>query len=119
MDGVAANMQRYADIGIIVHITELDIACTTCGEVWTEAEKQLQAKVYTDLLNVCLQAENCRSYEVWGFTDKYSWLTGNSEGDLMDSNMVPKKAYYEVHTALKEFSRTEQSVINRNLRNKN
>ena len=27
MDGVAANMKRYADIGIIVHITELDIAC--------------------------------------------------------------------------------------------
>jgi len=37
MDGVAANFKRYADIGIIVHITELDIGCTTCGKTWTEA----------------------------------------------------------------------------------
>jgi len=35
-DGLKSNMKRYADLGLDVHITELDIKCKDCGEHWSD-----------------------------------------------------------------------------------
>ena len=79
MKGVAQNMKRYADIGIEVEITELDIKCPKktdgqCKLPWNAERLQTQANVYTGLLKTCLEAENCKNFQTWGLTDKYSWL---------------------------------------------
>jgi endo-1,4-beta-xylanase len=55
IDGVKANMAKYNSIGILVHITELDVR--TNGRNDTEAA-EMQAEVYAALLEACLEAPN-------------------------------------------------------------
>ena len=81
---------------MLVHITELDVKCPDqCGEEAQEA----QAKVYADVLRACLsQPKVCRSFETWGFTDRYTWLTGARCPTTachplpFDEHLAPKKA---------------------------
>merc|ERR1711874_182736 len=65
---VKRNMQRYSDIGLEVHITELDIRCGDNGE-------QEQARIYAELLQACVDVPSCKSFQTWGFTDDLTWLT--------------------------------------------
>jgi endo-1,4-beta-xylanase len=37
-DGVKANMKRYQDLGLDIHITELDVKCKNCGEKWSDSD---------------------------------------------------------------------------------
>lgn len=78
VSNVKTNLQRYLDAGMTVHFTEVDIKCRKDADgncvPWTDALLQQQAKTYGDLLTACLEYSNCESFEMWGFTDKYSWL---------------------------------------------
>ena len=68
---VAANIRRLGDLGLEVHITEMDVRCTACND----AKLQLQAAVYGHMLEACLNNSGvCKSFETWGFTDLHSWL---------------------------------------------
>merc|ERR1712195_384520 len=100
-DGLKSNMKRYADLGLDVHITELDIKCKDCGENWSDANLKKQADVYENMLVACLEAPNCKSFEVWKFTDKYSWLPDPQDGLPFDRQMKPKVSYDSLYNKLK------------------
>ena len=53
-----------------MHITEMDIKCVPKGssKPCTPDLLDAQAKLYADILGVCLEAPNCKSFETWGFT---------------------------------------------------
>jgi len=91
---VAANMKRYQELGLEVHITEMDVRITT---PITEEKLAQQARIYRDLLEVSLAAENCTAFVLWGFTDRYSWIpysfTGYGSGLIFDESYYPKPAY--------------------------
>jgi len=72
---VSANIARYGRLGLQVHITELDVKCPTpCSASMLSK----QADVYGLMLRACLANPGvCTSFETWGFTDKYTWLTGD------------------------------------------
>lgn len=79
-DGVSQNIGRYEDLGIEVHLTEVDVGCIskdekTCDH-WSDNEEQQQAEVYAALLQACLDHSNCKSFETWGFTDAHTWRSG-------------------------------------------
>ncbi len=68
---IALNIARFGALGLVVHITEMDVACLSpfCNET-------TEAAVYAGVLGACLsQPGVCTVFETWGFTDKYSWLT--------------------------------------------
>ena len=48
------------------------------------------------MLDVCLSAANCPFVNVWGFTDKYSWIPNSQplydNADLYDYQLQPKPA---------------------------
>ena len=91
---VKQNMARYHDLGLLVHITELDIKCTPegSGRPCTPDLLNAQAALYAGILRVCLEAPNCKSFETWGFYDPASWI-GESEHPLLFSRgYVPKPA---------------------------
>lgn len=117
MPGIKANLQRYEQIGIKVHFTEVDVICRKgrngkCVQ-YTAAEQTKHAEIFNALLKVCLEAPNCEEYATWGFTDKYSWLKGM--GALpMDEQFRKKKAYYEMLKTLKTFPRNHPAVVARN-----
>jgi endo-1,4-beta-xylanase len=90
---VQENMQRFADLGLDVSVTEADVRMPLPTDVY---KLQSQAQGYHSLLEPCLLTRGCDSFTVWGYTDKYSWVPGvfNGEGaaDLFDANFQPKPA---------------------------
>jgi len=92
IDSVAKNIQRLVDLGLEVHITELDVS--TQGGTGSQAQiLAAQATLYGQILKVCLQNPKCTSFETWGFTDKYTWLDASTHPLLYDANYNPKPAY--------------------------
>jgi len=73
-EAVSANIARYGNLGLQVHITEMDVKCP---DPCNSNMRQRQADVYTMMLRACLQNKGvCTSFETWGFTDRYTWLSG-------------------------------------------
>lgn len=104
--GVTQNLRRFADLGVSVAITELDvrIALPVTGE-----KLRRQATLYRQMLRACLAVSTCESFTVWGFGDATSWIPAHFPGFgaacLFDADLVPKPA----HVALMEELRASRS----------
>ncbi|WP_034339523.1 endo-1,4-beta-xylanase [Deinococcus misasensis] len=95
---IQQNMKRLEGLGLEVHITEFDVRTT--GFMGTVAERNAAtAKLYKDVVNVCLQAKNCTTFIVWGVTDGQSWLKAGSPL-MWDAFFKPNPAYFAVQEAL-------------------
>jgi endo-1,4-beta-xylanase len=96
-----ANIRRLADLGLIVHITELDVAIR---KPVTPEKLEQQAEIYRSILEVCLGEPACEAVVVWGFTDKHSWIPDYfpnfDAACLFDSLYQPKPAYLAVQQVL-------------------
>jgi endo-1,4-beta-xylanase len=100
MADVKANMERFGALGLDVYITELDVSLATVDG--TETEKlALQANLYAGVLDVCLSVPACRSYTVFGFSDRYGWdELGDATPLIFDDAYQPKPAYFAIQSAL-------------------
>lgn len=67
-------VRRYAEIGIEVHITELDVGIDTGGNAPTPAQLQRQADLYREVLEIVVDEPNCTHVTIWGVTDPHSWI---------------------------------------------
>jgi endo-1,4-beta-xylanase len=96
---LSANMQRLAELGLEIHITEMDVRVqySTADDSTKLAE---QADTYREVLSVCLSVRNCKAFLTWGLTDRYSWIpgyTGKPDAPLLfDKNGLPKPAYFAI-----------------------
>ena len=100
---VAENMKRYAELGLDVMITEMDVPIDMFSGT-PEEQLEAQAKMYRDFLKICLDASNCNTLVMWGFTDRHTWLTGftGSKAPLIfDKSYQPKPAYHAMWEELK------------------
>ncbi|KAF6827646.1 Endo-1,4-beta-xylanase 5 [Colletotrichum musicola] len=95
-------MGRFADLGMEVALTELDVRHNKLPA--DDAATQLQAKDYASVVKTCVDTKACVGVVVWEFTDKYSWIpsTFNGQGDacLFDKDMKEKPAYGSVKAVL-------------------
>ncbi len=101
---IVANMQRLADLGLEVVISETDIH--RCAGQTPEEQRQ----EYHDIVAACVAQPACRAITFWGVGDAYSWLrdeddTGCAAGEdpaglLWDAAWNKKPAYYGVLDAL-------------------
>ncbi|WP_203723842.1 endo-1,4-beta-xylanase, partial [Actinoplanes teichomyceticus] len=82
-----ANLQRFANLGVDVQITELDIAGSG------------QAAAYATVTRACLAVSRCTGITVWGIRDSDSWRTGTNPL-LFDAGGAKKAAYTSVLDAL-------------------
>jgi len=93
-DDVAANMARLAGLGLEIHITEMDVRLPLPV---TEEALAAQARVYGDLLQVCLDCPACTALIQWGVSDRHSWVPHFFEGTgaalILDEAYRPKPAY--------------------------
>ncbi len=99
------NLQRFSDLGLETAVTELDIRMVL-GEDGKPTAQQLaqQADWYQRTLQACLNVEDCNSFTIWGFTDKYSWVPHffQTEGaaTVMWEDFSRKPAYYALQRTL-------------------
>lgn len=98
---IAANMQRLADLGLQVQITELDIRLP---QPTRPEDLQEQAQRYANYLAICLQAVNCTAFVLWGLTDGVSWIPPLypewGSPLIFDAKYQPKPAYYAIYHLL-------------------
>eukprot|EP00727_Mastigamoeba_balamuthi_P001221 m51a1_g11096 putative endo- -beta-xylanase (530) ;mRNA; r:37643-40363 len=87
------NFQRFADLGLEVHLTELDVSSSGSSD-W-----QKQAETYSRAAKACMAVSKCKSFEVWGVVDQYSWLGSAKTGLLWDSSYAAKPATCSVLNA--------------------
>ena len=95
------NIQRFADLGVDVAITELDIRMTLPSDSTKLAQ---QAADYKAVMNACVAVARCAGVTVWGFTDSDSWIPstfpGQGAATPYDENYAPKPAYHAIAEAL-------------------
>ncbi|MEV1333573.1 endo-1,4-beta-xylanase [Micromonospora costi] len=84
-----ANLQRFADLGVDVQITELDI----------EGSGTAQADNYARVVRACLAVSRCTGITVWGIRDSDSWRAGGTPL-LFDAAGNKKPAYTATLNAL-------------------
>lgn len=88
------NFARYRALGVKVYVTELDVKIK---EPVTQDKLDAQMALYGLVMNAALNSTNCSGLSVWGYTDKYSWITtfhafaGFTDACLFDSELKPKK----------------------------
>jgi endo-1,4-beta-xylanase len=105
---VQANLQRFADAGLTIMITEFDwgIPVDGNGNAKNTGDLQRQAANYKAVLKACLAVSACQGFGTWGFTDKYSWIPGVLPGVgaalPFDVNYQKKPAYNAMAATLSE-----------------
>ena len=99
------NMQRFDDLGLETAVTELDVRFTLPedGEPTAELLEE-QADTYRGVLEACLATDDCNSFTIWGFTDKYSWVPvffpAEGAATVMWDDFGKKPAYYTLRDTL-------------------
>jgi len=106
VEGIRKNIARFAALGVQVHITELDVALPVSPDgIPIPTDLMKQAAIYRQIASACLETRGCTAIQMWGFTDKWSWIGSASKhtkgaGMLFDRNYAPKPAYYAFAEAL-------------------
>jgi hypothetical protein len=101
LSSLASNMQRFASLGLSIYITEMDVRYPT---PITTSNQAAQATIYQNVLDRCLVQPACKGLQIWGFTDKYSWVpstfTGMGDALIFDASYNAKPAYFALQSRL-------------------
>jgi endo-1,4-beta-xylanase len=96
-----ANMQRFANLGLDVAVTELDDRITLPA---TSANLQQQATDFANVVKDCLGVSRCVGVTQWAVGDADSWVPGTFSGQgaatMFDQNYNAKPAFTAVQQAL-------------------
>lgn len=98
---VRENFRRFAALGLELQVTELDVRLTDA----TPESLKKQAKIYSEITNLCLTQPACTAIQTWGFTDKHSWIPyffpGTGWALLWNSDYREKPAYQALSETLR------------------
>ncbi|MBE1458526.1 endo-1,4-beta-xylanase [Nocardiopsis terrae] len=105
---LAENMQRFADLGLDVEISELDVRIP---EPVGEEQLAEQAEEYQYVIESCLAVSRCVGVSVWGVADSHSWIPewfpGYTAALPFDEDYAPKPALGGMVEALSRGRRTQ------------
>lgn len=102
VDSFTASLNRVAEAGMEVPISELDVVREGGA---TEAQ---QAAAYALAVKACLRVEKCPGVTVWGLSDSFGWLKGK-QADLFDTAGRPKTAFTSLMGVLSSSSKSDVS----------
>lgn len=90
------NFRRFADLGLYINISELDVRVADLP--WDKTAKlAIQQQIYHRVVSACMQFTRCETITTWGFTDAYSWIDSTFGADdplPFDEAYNRKPAYY-------------------------
>ena len=98
------DLQRFADLGLNVAITEADVRTFVDGPATQVPTDNLavfaQPYEFSQMMKAALAVPACLSFTVWGFGDADSWVpgffTGEGYATLYDVNLNPKLAFFDL-----------------------
>ncbi len=67
-----ANLRTFADLGLIVEITELDSLLRPGPDL--ASRLAVQGDEYFAVARACARVPACARITTWGFTDRYTWI---------------------------------------------
>jgi endo-1,4-beta-xylanase len=91
-EALNANFRRFADLGLRLQITEIDVSIPGSMPK-TPAAYEFQAGIYRDVARACQRQPACERFTTWGATDRYSWLSESAAGLPFDAQLQPKPAW--------------------------
>ncbi|MBP5447572.1 MAG: endo-1,4-beta-xylanase, partial [Treponema sp.] len=101
-DAIRKNIRRYADLGIKICFSEVDVRIPLSR---LEELEPKQKEIWKSLMKLAVEEPNVESFIVWGVSDKNSWIPawkpGYGNALLFDKNFKPKPVYYELLDAAK------------------
>lgn len=100
------NIKRYADIGMICSVTELDIAVNNKNNMNDFIQ---QGEDYKALLNVALKYDHCKNFMIWGVTDDASWRKDGMPL-IFNADLTPKYAFFTLRDALAAHAGTSAGI---------
>jgi endo-1,4-beta-xylanase len=90
------NIQRFADLGVDVALTELDIRMRLPRDA---AKDRQQAADYGAVTRACLAVTRCVGITLWDYTDRYSWIPSFFPGEgaalPWDEQLARKPVVYD------------------------
>ncbi len=77
---ISANIARFTALGLQVHITEMDVSLPVDANGNASSDDlERQADIYRQVAGACVSHPGCTAIQIWGFTDKYSWIGSHSK----------------------------------------
>lgn len=104
LDQVQENIDRLGELGLQVTFSEVDVGISK-GIGTTTQRLAAQADIYRDVFQLCVDAEPCSMFVVWGLSDQHSWRRDadpNERALLFDDDYQPKPAYDALIDVLEE-----------------
>lgn len=102
-EDVGRSARRFRELGLDVHVTEMDVAFDADDPPADPLEAQ--ADYYRGVVEACLDA-GVEALVVWGVSDRYSWVRNRDhltdDPLLFDEEYRPKPAYEAVREALRD-----------------
>ncbi len=96
-----ANMQRFANLGLDVAVTELDDRINLPA---SSANLAQQATEFSEVVQDCLNVTRCVGVTQWAVGDADSWVPGTFSGQgaatMFDQNYAAKPAFTSVQNTL-------------------
>ena len=96
-DAIRQNIRRYADLGIKICFSEVDVRMPLAR---ADDYAQTQIDIWRSLMKLAVEEPNVESFIVWGISDKNSWIPawkpGYGDALLFDKKFQPKPVYYEL-----------------------
>ena len=95
-DEMVANFQRFAELGLDINISELDVRVSELP--WDRPTRlAIQKQLYQRVVSACMKVQKCESVTTWGFTDMYSWVDstfGEDDPLLFDERLNRKPGFF-------------------------
>lgn len=106
-DSFRKMINKYARLGLEVHITEMDVKIRKADANTTAKSLEKQKVVYETIARICAESPYCKSFTTWGFTDKYTWIPGFTGGQyhkplLFTEFYTRKPSFYGVINGLRK-----------------
>lgn len=93
-----STMTAFANLGLQVEVTEMDVAAAGLMPLRWRLERQ--AQIYAAAGRACRALPACTRFTVWGVSDRFSWLTPAQLPLLFDAGLRPKPALSALQQAL-------------------
>ena len=100
---VMGAMKGFTNLGLDIHVTELDVACPSSSP--TAAQLATQAEAYYSTISACMQTTLCTGMTLWDFDSQYSWIqpasnSGEGAADIYSASLTAYPAVTAVMQAI-------------------